>query len=371
MATENPGYYLGKCLLEQSGLRAVGLPLNPFSGLELERWQSLLDEHRPGLVYLTSRFQNPTGYSYSSGELQQIIAWSRQLGFGILEDDWGSDMLSFSEFTPCLRALGGENVLYVNSFTKKLWPSLRIGYLVASAGTVEPLIASKRVSCLGSPALIERGLYDFLEQGYYDAFLKRVQLELDRRYRHCLDLLDELMPEEVRWTSPGGGPQLWLELPSEVDLAGLTARLRARRVVVDTRGGSLLRPPAPARSGSAMPFCRSRTCVAAWGSSPRRSGLPERSPGAFRRADPELCELARQPLGRVERVCKAAVLAPVRDENRRRAEPQRAPRRALRKPYSGGSRFRARAGRPARGRAALPGARSDRGIRAAAATASD
>jgi 2-aminoadipate transaminase len=234
IATENPAYAVGKRLAELSGLEVVGLKVDPFSGLDLGLWERQLRDHRPGLVYLTTNFQNPSGYSYTTGQLSQIAAWSRELGFGVLEDDWGSDMLSYSEFRPSLRTLGGENVLYMNSFTKKLLPSLRLGYLLGDERTIETLVHTKRVSSLAVPALVEAGLLEFLERGYYEAFLRTLHEELDARYRHCLDLLDALMPEEVRWTAPGGGPILWLDLPRAISLRDLEERMRRRGVQIVT-----------------------------------------------------------------------------------------------------------------------------------------
>ncbi|MEL6760030.1 MAG: PLP-dependent aminotransferase family protein, partial [Myxococcota bacterium] len=95
IATENPAYSIGRSLFEVNGIDAIGLPIDPFSGIDRGRWQQRLQEYRPALVYVTSNFQNPTGYSYSTRELEAIVHWAREFGFGILEDDWGSDMLSY------------------------------------------------------------------------------------------------------------------------------------------------------------------------------------------------------------------------------------------------------------------------------------
>jgi len=102
------------------------LPLDPFNGIDLCAWERILKKERPGAVYVVTSFQNPTGYSYTSAELAAIVEWSQRYGFGIIEDDWGSEMLSNSEFRPSMRVLGGDAVFYVNSFTKKLLPSIRI-----------------------------------------------------------------------------------------------------------------------------------------------------------------------------------------------------------------------------------------------------
>jgi DNA-binding transcriptional MocR family regulator len=232
IATENPAYHLGKSLFERLGADVVGLQVDPFAGMDVDAWQQQLRARRPSLLYLTTHFQNPTGYSYTTLEIERILDWSREFRFGLLEDDWGSDMLSYSEFTPSLRALGGSSVLYMNSFTKKLLPALRIGYVLGDADTTAHLIAAKRVSVGGSPALGEAALYEFLEQGYYDQHLRALQPELDRRYQHCLECLRQLMPEGVRWTAPGGGPQLWLEVPRAVDLQALAARMRERKILL-------------------------------------------------------------------------------------------------------------------------------------------
>lgn len=159
---------------------------------------------------------------------------SERLGFALAEDDWGSDMLSGSEYRPVLRMLGGENVVYVNSFTKKLLPSLRVGYLVAGETVMPSLLAAKRLGTLGNAWICEAIVAEFLGRGYYDVHLRELQRELDERYRRCLDLLRECMPDGVRWTTPGGGPTLWLELPPDVSLERLTTVMQEHGVSIES-----------------------------------------------------------------------------------------------------------------------------------------
>jgi DNA-binding transcriptional MocR family regulator len=241
IATEDPGYAAARALFQLSDVELTSLPIDPFGaygGVNAARWRHRLATRRPSLAYLTSSYQNPTGYSYSTLELQQILAWSEEFQFGILEDDWASDMLSPGEGRPTLRALGGDQVLYMNAFTKKTLPSLRVGYVVCNERTLPALLQSKKLSINGPPMMIEETLFEFLEQGYYDEYLRRVQVEVAARYRHCLKAMRSLLPESVRWTLPGGGPLLWLELPRQVSLEAVIEELARRQVLVS--------PPAPA-----------------------------------------------------------------------------------------------------------------------------
>jgi DNA-binding transcriptional MocR family regulator len=233
IAVEDPVYPHALALLGGSGIPCVGLPLDPFAGIDLDHWQQILARERPSLLYAITSFQNPTGYSYSTHEIVRLLEIAERLGIALCEDDWGSDMLAGSEYRPTLRLVGGPNVLYLNSFTKKVLPALRVGYAVAPAALVPVLVANKRLQTLGSPPLLEAALAEFLERGYYDAHLLRLQEELDRRYQACLETLRQLMPAGVRWTTPGGGPTLWLDVPRTIDLPALREGLSRRGVDIE------------------------------------------------------------------------------------------------------------------------------------------
>jgi DNA-binding transcriptional MocR family regulator len=239
IAMESPVYAYAKLLFESLDAELVALHLDPFAGIDLARWEEALAK-RPSLAYLIPSFHNPTGYSYTSAELRGVLDLCTKYGVAILEDDWGSDMLSDGEYRPMLRMLGGKNVLYVNSFTKKLLPSLRIGFVAASPELVPTLVAMKRLSTLGNAWLTEAIVAEFLDRGYYDTHLSTLQRALDGRYAACLQALDELMPDGVRWTRPGGGPTLWLEVPRAIDLPTLEAHLARRGVHVSNASAAFL-----------------------------------------------------------------------------------------------------------------------------------
>ncbi len=239
IALESPVYAYAKLLFESLGHELVGLQLDPFNGIDLDAWDRAL-ARKPALAYLIPSFHNPTGYSYSSAELRGVLELCAKHGVAILEDDWGSDMLSDGEYRPMLRMLGGKSVLYVNSFTKKLLPSLRIGFVAASPELVPTLVAMKRLSTLGNAWLTEAVVAEFLDRGYYDTHLSSLQRSLDVRYAACLAALDELMPDGVKWTRPGGGPTLWLEIPRSIDFATLEAHLARRGIVVTNKSAAFV-----------------------------------------------------------------------------------------------------------------------------------
>ena len=72
------------------------------------------------------------------------------------------------------------------------------------------------------------------EPPYYDTHLAALQRETDARYAACLATLDAVMPDGVRWTTPGGGPTLWVEVPRHVDLAQVRAELLTQGVAIET-----------------------------------------------------------------------------------------------------------------------------------------
>ena len=84
---------------------------------------------------------------------------------------------------------------------------------------------------------------EFLDRGYYDTHLTHLQRELDRRYALCIEALTALMPDDVRWTRPGGGPTLWLEVPDRVDLAVCQKRLAQRGVAIEATANHFIGSP--------------------------------------------------------------------------------------------------------------------------------
>lgn len=212
----DPMTYTGAIsLLTLAGARLVPIP----SDAEGPDMLSLSRYRGNGVkgLYLMPNCRNPTGESVTVARRRTLVEWSREAGIPLVEDDYGADLsLSGGPVPPALRGLDGD-VLHLGTFSKKLAPALRVGFLVAPPPVRRAIVGIKKAMDLGTSAFLQLVLAEFLERGYLRAHLNRTLPE----YRARRDALDEALrehaPPGVTWTSPDRGVVLWLGLPRGVD----------------------------------------------------------------------------------------------------------------------------------------------------------
>lgn len=168
-------------------------------------------------LYLMPNGQNPTGATISAARRRDLVAWSHRHGIPIIEDDYAAGLsLETNDTTPHLRALDAD-VIHISTFSKRLIPTLRIGYIVCPPALRAVLRSMKRIIDLGSSAVMQHALAEFMERGYLKAHGKRTVAEYRARRDVFTTALARSIPEEVRFTAPTHGVLLWLELPRLAD----------------------------------------------------------------------------------------------------------------------------------------------------------
>jgi GntR family transcriptional regulator/MocR family aminotransferase len=202
-------------------------------------------------LYLMPGCQNPTGHSISLQRRKGVVEWSRRNGVPIIEDDYLSDLHLDGEPPPPLRAFDGD-VIYVGTYSKKLIPALRVGYVVAPPAVRARLEPLKQASDMGS-ALIQYALAEFLERGYLRAHLSRTLPEYRKRRDALEQSLRQHLPEGVRFRRPSSGLILWVPLPGGVDPQAVFEAARELGVLVMpssmNRAGDTVEP------GVRLTFC--------------------------------------------------------------------------------------------------------------------
>ena len=234
-----------------SGARIAGVPSDE-EGPDLEAL-GRLGARRPKLLYLMPNHVNPTGACVSAARRQAVLAWARDAQVVVVEDDYAADLeLEPVQAPPALRALDAD-VIHVGTFSKRLIPALRIGYVVAPAALRPHLLALKHTTDLGSSALNQLALAELLERGYLPAHLTRAQEMYRSRRDALLEALREHVARDVRWQRPVRGVSVWLELPDGVSPERVFDEAVARRVLVGP--GNAFAADETTRAGLKLNFC--------------------------------------------------------------------------------------------------------------------
>ncbi|MCV2880331.1 PLP-dependent aminotransferase family protein [Sedimentimonas flavescens] len=198
-----------------------------------------------GLVAVTPSHSIPTGATMPLQKRRELLTLADKHDFLIIEDDYEFEMSFLEPPSPALKSLdGGGRVIYIGSFSKALFPGLRIGYVVGPERFIEQARALRAMMLRHAPGHMQRVTGYFLALGHYDAHIVRLR-ETFRRRREVLTDALEKTEFRIAGAARHGGSSLWIEAPGGVDSAEFAARLADRGVLIEHGRPFFSNPPDP------------------------------------------------------------------------------------------------------------------------------
>ena len=168
-------------------------------------------------LYMIPDFQNPSGESLTFEERKMLTELARTHGFLIVEDSPYRELRYEGEDVPTMYSIDPDVVIHLGSFSKIFAPGFRLGWAIAHPDILDKIYVCKQSLDLCPPVFDQYVAAEFLKSGRLDANLKK-SIELYKGKRDLLlSLLEQYMPEGVRWTHPEGGLFLFLTMPEGFD----------------------------------------------------------------------------------------------------------------------------------------------------------
>ena len=219
---EDPGYHLTRQALETAGARVVPVRVDQ-DGLRVA--SGAASAPRAKLAVVTPTHQYPTGVALSLPRRLELLAWAAEAGSWILEDDYDSEFRYAGRPLPSLKSLDrGERVLYAGSFSKVLFPALRLGYLVVPAELATAFLRASRLTTLGQPVLQQKVAAAFMRKGHFARHIRRMRVLYADRRRALASALQAVFSERIRIELTAGGMHLLARFPGAADDTELVRR---------------------------------------------------------------------------------------------------------------------------------------------------
>lgn len=193
---EDPGYIGARNVFLSAEVNLVPVPIDE-QGLNVEAGK--LKHSNAKLAYVTPSHQFPLGYTMSLSRRLELLQWAQQSKAWIIEDDYDSEYRYQSQPLAALQGLDESGqVIYMGTFSKVLFPSLRLGYLVVPPRLVDAFAAARAVSDRHSPLFEQAVLTDFITEGHFNRHLRRMRMlyaerqaalvSRSQQLSHCLDV---------------------------------------------------------------------------------------------------------------------------------------------------------------------------------------
>lgn len=224
---ENPGYPDTTQTLRWCGADVTPLDVD-HNGLPPDRIP-------PGTqaVFVTPSHHAPTGVTLSLERRARLLEQARELDFVIVEDDYEFEMSFIEPASPALKAIDtDERVLYAGSFSKALFPGLRLGYLVGPEQVIAEARELRSMMLRHPPGHLQRTAAYFLAQGHYDLLIRDMRREFAERRNAMIKALEQTQLE-IAGSAKFGGSSLWIKAPSGIDTEILAEKLLDVGVVIE------------------------------------------------------------------------------------------------------------------------------------------
>lgn len=226
---EEPGYWGIRNILKMNEVNICPVPVDE-SGMVLP---DELMTAPPRLIFVTPSHQYPLGSVMSLPRRQQLLAIARKLGSWLIEDDYDSEFRFSGQPIPSLQGLETDTpVIYIGTFSKTIYPGLRLGYVVLP-DALKPLLTAHAELYRAGHQITQRALAQFIDDGHYSAHIRRMRLLYARRRLFLTSLIEEQLGKgALHPFTSNAGLHLILNLPDEVDDRTVAADANQQGVLV-------------------------------------------------------------------------------------------------------------------------------------------
>ena len=236
VAVETPTYFGFLQILESLGLKALHIPCDPQTGLDVDALEAVLERRqgapRIAALLCSPNISNPTGATMPDEAKARLARLAAKHQLPVIEDDIYGDLYFGARRPKAVRAWDTEGwVMLCGSFTKILSPGLRVGW-IAGRRFNERIRLLKYTSSICTTVLPQLALAEYLQRGPYDKHLRTLRRTLASNAAQAREIIMRNFPEGTQISQPHGGYVLWLELPKPCDALELYKAARAENISI-------------------------------------------------------------------------------------------------------------------------------------------
>jgi len=227
---EDPCYWGIRNIMRINGLNVLPMPVDQEGMLP----DPLVSQAPPRLIMVTPSHQYPLGSHLSVARRKQLLALARRYQSVIIEDDYDNEFRFSGQPFPSLQGLEADApVIYIGTFSKTLYPGLRIGYMVVPKALITPLRAAAAELYRSGHLLMQRTLAEFISQGHYAAHIRRMRLLYGRRHAFLVELITRYLGARfLHEFNQDAGLHLVVKLPPGCDDLAIASQAVKRGVKV-------------------------------------------------------------------------------------------------------------------------------------------
>jgi GntR family transcriptional regulator / MocR family aminotransferase len=219
VAVEDPGYPVARAGFQAIGARIVPVPVDA-DGMDVAKLPA-----NARLVYSTPSHQFPLGVALSLARRKALLDWAARLGAMVIEDDYDSEFRYGGRPLESLQGMDRSGtVIYLGTFSKVLFPALRLGYVVVPERMRERFIAAKWITDRHTTALEQSVMAAFMAQGHFSKYMRRMQRIYRERQSALLEALKRFVAPWIEPLPSHAGLHVSAWLPTGFDTEELIRR---------------------------------------------------------------------------------------------------------------------------------------------------
>jgi GntR family transcriptional regulator/MocR family aminotransferase len=240
---EDPGYSLARGAFALTGCRLIPVPTD-HEGMDVATGIKRCSKARAAFV--TPSHQFPLGVTMSASRRFQLLDWARSSGSWVIEDDYDSEYRYESLPIASLQGLDtSDRVIYIGTFSKVLFPSLRLGYVVIPLDLVHRFLTIRRTTDIAPPTFFQDVLVDFIEEGHFARHIRRMRVLYSERRRALANSLGDEMQGLVEIVGGEAGMHLTVTLPNGASDLEISERASRQKLSLWPLSPSYMRARAP------------------------------------------------------------------------------------------------------------------------------